>query len=176
MHWHLEAARTGCAIAVCLAVPFLDQIPSAAGQARDASATATPWKAPRTIDGQPDLQGVWDFRTITPLERPASLGDKQVLTDEEAARFEAEENRRQNRDLIDPEKGGAVYPPGGVVPYNEFWYDRGSTVVGSKRTSLIVDPANGRLPPPDAGRRAAGSRARHGGTRKPGGTAQSRLA
>src|SRR5690242_9172200 len=98
------------------------------------------WKSPRTPWGQPDLQGIWDYRTITPLERPSALSGKQFLTDEEAATYEREENRRQNRDLIDPAKGGLNYPPGGVIPYNEFWYDRGSSVVGSKRTSLIVDP------------------------------------
>ena len=104
---------------------------------------------PRTPDGHPDLQGVWDFRTITPLERPDELAGKQVLTDEEAATFEQETYRRQNRDLIDPEKGGANYPPeseGGVVPYNEFWYDRGTQVVESRRTSLIVDPPDGKIP------------------------------
>ena len=103
----------------------------------------------RTPDGHPDLQGVWDFRTITPLERPDALADQAVLTDEEAATFEQETYRRQNRDLIDPEKGGANYPPesqGGVVPYNEFWYDRGRRVVESRRTSLIVDPSDGRIP------------------------------
>jgi hypothetical protein len=122
-----------------------------AAQAASTTATSTvgakPWTPPRTPWGDPDLQGVWDYRTITPLEQPSALAGKQVLTDEEAAKFEREENRRQNRDLIDPAKGGLLYPPGGVVPYNEFWYDRGNTVVGSKRTSLIVDPPDGRLPP-----------------------------
>ena len=104
----------------------------------------------RTGWGDPDLQGVWDFRTITPVERPAELAGKARLTAEEAAGFEARENRRQNRDLVDPEQGGAIYPPaseGGVVPYNEFWYDRGSSLAAGGRTSLIVDPPDGRLPP-----------------------------
>src|SRR5690349_1398168 len=101
---------------------------------------------PRTPDGKPDLQGVWDFKTITPLERPRELGDKAFFTAEEAAAWEKDENRRQNRDLIDPETGGLNYPAGGVVPYNEFWYERGEKIIGSRRTSLIVDPPNGRLP------------------------------
>ena len=126
-----------------------------------AKSTAAPnaWTPPRTPWGEPDLQGVWDYRTITPLERPRALAEKPVLTDEEAADFEQEENRRQNRDLIDPTKGGLQYPAGGVVPYNEFWYDRGNSLVGSKRTSLIVDPPDGRLPPltPEAQKRAAAS-------------------
>jgi hypothetical protein len=114
------------------------------------------WTTPRTEDGQPDLRGVWDYRTITPMERPASLGTKEFFTEEEAANFEKQENQRQNRDLIDPEVGGLMYPPGGVVPYNEFWYDRGNKVVGTRRTSLIVDPPNGRLPEmtPDGKNRA----------------------
>ena len=76
----------------------------------------------------------------------SGLGDKQDFTDEEAAAFEREENRRQNRDLIDPKKGGAQYLPGSVIPYNEFWYERGNKITGDKRTSLIVDPLDGRIP------------------------------
>ena len=121
------------------------------------------WTAPRTADGQPDLQGIWDFRTITPLERPRSLGDKAFFTAEEAASFEKDENTRQNRDLIDPKVGGLNYPAGGVIPYNEVWYDRGDKVVKTRRTSLIVDPPNGRLPPyTPEGQKKADRRAKEG--------------
>ena len=115
--------------------------------------------APRTSWGNPDLQGIWTFRTVTPLERPRELADKPTLTVEEAAAYEQEEARRQNRDLIDSEQGGLNYAPeseGGVVPYNEFWYDRGTAVVATRRTSLIIDPPDGRLPTftPEGQRRA----------------------
>ncbi|MGE3179145.1 MAG: hypothetical protein AB7O32_16870, partial [Vicinamibacterales bacterium] len=63
---------------------------------------------PRTVDGQPDFQGVWDFRTITPLERPKAFGNKLELTEKEAADFEASENARQNRDLMDLSKEAGV--------------------------------------------------------------------
>jgi hypothetical protein len=101
---------------------------------------------PRTEHGHPDFQGTYTFRTITPLQRPVELADKEVLTPEEAREWEAYENRRQNRDLIIDSVGGAGYPPG-VISYNEFWYERGSETVASRRTSLIYDPPNGRLPP-----------------------------
>ena len=130
---------------------------SAVGQApAGAAGTGT---QPLTSWGDPDLQGVWDFRTITPMERPGELADKAVLTEEEAAAFAEAQSRRLNRDLIDSAQGGLNYAPeadGGVVPYNEFWYDRGTSVVSSRRTSLIVDPPDGRFPPltPEGQRRA----------------------
>ena len=130
---------------------------SAAGQ-------ATGRAAPGTLDDQPDLQGIWTFRTITPLQRPAALEGKAVLTPEEAAIFEESENLRLNRDLIDPEKGGAGYAPvseGGVIAYNEFWYERGNQLTPDKRTSLIVDPPDGRIPAltPEAREQAEARRA-----------------
>ena len=114
----------------------------------------------RTPDGKPSLEGTFTFSTITPLERPAALKGKDALTAEEAAAFEASENRRLNRDLFDPEKGapGAGYPSraeGGVLSYNEFWYERGKQLTKDKRTSLITDPPDGRLPMTDAARRKA---------------------
>jgi len=101
---------------------------------------------PRMAWGHPDFQGFFTYRTITPLQRPTEFGDKAVLTPEEAAEWAAKENLRQNRDLIDDKKGGAGYAPG-VISYNEFWYERGDDVIESRRTSLIYDPPNGRMPP-----------------------------
>lgn len=100
---------------------------------------------PRTEFGQPDFQGTYFFGTITPLNRPVELANKEVLTEEEAAEWEAFENRRQNRDLIVDSIGGAGYPPG-VISYNEFWYERGKSSVYDRRTSLVYDPPNGRVP------------------------------
>jgi hypothetical protein len=116
------------------------------------SAAQGPASTPsRTPDGRPSLEGVFSFSTITPLQRPDALSGKQTLTDEEAAAFEASENTRLNRDLFDPEKGApsAGYAPrsqGGVLSYNEFWYERGNRLTRDKRTSLVVDPPSGKIP------------------------------
>ncbi len=104
---------------------------------------------PRTEYGVPDFQGTYTYRTLTPLNRPAELADKAVLTSEEAIEWQAFENRRQNRDLIIDYVGGAGYPPG-VISYNNFWYERGIETIADRRTSLIYDPPNGRIPPTNA--------------------------
>ena len=112
----------------------------------------------RTPDGQPHVSGVFTFRTLTPLQRPAQFEGQENLTVEEAAAFEASERTRQNRDLFDPEKGSGGYRPrseGGVLSYNEFWYERGIELTSDKRTSLVVDPPDGRLPPQTEAARAA---------------------
>ena len=112
---------------------------------------------PKTEIGHPDLQGTYTFRTITPLNRPRELEHLETLTPEQAAEWEQFELRRQNRDLIIDSVGGAGYPPG-VISYNNFWYERGENTVADRRTSLIYDPPNGRMPQVNAAgreRRAA---------------------
>ena len=100
--------------------------------------------APRTLWGQPDLQGVWDFRSITPMERPEELGDQGFLTVEEAASLEQD---AADRDARLWEQGARRTEAGGNVgAYNNFWMDRGLKAVGTRRTSLIVYPPNGRMP------------------------------
>ena len=104
----------------------------------------------RTPDGQPDVSGTFTYRTLTPFQRPAQFEGRERLEADEAAAFEAAERTRLNRDLFDPEKGAAGYRPrseGGVLSYNEFWYERGIELTSDKRTALIVDPPDGRLPP-----------------------------
>ena len=106
----------------------------------------------RTPHGDPDISGIFTFRTLTPYQRPTQFAEQETLDAETAAAFEASERTRQNRDLFDPVDGArsAGYAPrseGGVLSYNEFWYERGVDLTDDKRTSLIVDPPNGRLPP-----------------------------
>ncbi len=105
---------------------------------------------PRTPDGKPDLQGFWDFRTLTPLERPASLANKPFLTEEEAKTLQEQNAERRARAAAAADPRDSPRAPGGggqaVGAYNDFWIDSGSNVVGDRRTSLIVDPPDGRVP------------------------------
>ena len=125
--------RTMSLLLVAAVVAVLAPLP-AVGQGQ-----AEIWEPPRLGDGRPDLQGVWDFRTATPLERPAQFGDRETLTEEEAASVEAFAGFiAQAADRQPPE--------GNVGAYNAFWLDFGTTVGEDRRSSLIVEPANGRLP------------------------------
>ena len=142
--------------ALLIAVSFAILVPATAAAQIEREAQDG-WTAPRTPDGVPDLQGTYTFRTITPMERPDELEGKVTLSAEEAAEFEEARRRAQNRDLFDPVTGApwAGYAPraeGGVLSYNEFWYERGVELTRDKRTSLVVDPPSGRIPYTDAAR------------------------
>ncbi|MXY17413.1 MAG: hypothetical protein F4Y57_10575 [Acidobacteria bacterium] len=122
------------------------------------AAPAAAQEVPRTPWGAPDLQGVWDFRTLTPMERPEELAAQDTYTEEEAAAFEA--RRLAEFAAMDEEEPADI-----VGNYNQFWFDRGSTVVQSNRTSLVTDPAEGRIPALTGAaeaRRAALAKAREG--------------
>ena len=114
--------------------------------------------APRTAWGQPDLQGVWDFRSITPLQRPEDLAEKEFLTEEEAAEREQAAAERDSR--LWNQEARRTEAGGNVGAYNNFWMDRGLKTVGTRRTSLIVYPPNGRMPSqtPAGSERAAARR------------------
>ena len=136
--------------------------------------TEEPPPAPRTAWGQPDLGGVWEYKTRTPLERPEQFDGREYLTEEEAAeieereraRIQAMEERPAQRTVAIPTAGGRPgrwldspdHPSlqGQTGSYNIFWFDWGTTAVSTRRTSLIVDPPDGRLPAlTEAGRERA---------------------
>ena len=115
-----------------------------------------PWTAPRNANGQPDLEGIWNTATLTPLQRPPEFAGKEFLTEQEVADFEKRSLTDVNADRRD---GGDSTDVGRA--YNEFWRDRGR-IAPTRRTSLIVDPPDGRVPPltPEGQKRNA-ARAEH---------------
>ena len=141
MHPKYLASLSALVIVFVFVAPTRPTAQTRATENARAGGAARP--ALRTVDGQPDLQGVWSFATVTPLERPKELAGKEVLTEAEAAAFEKRQVALQNRDnrkslpaALDVE-----------TAYNDFWWDQGTKVVGTRRTSLVVDPPDGHIPP-----------------------------
>src|SRR5580704_14016009 len=112
----------------------LGVIPATGQPSRHASL----WPVPHTPDGRPDLQGLWNNTTLTPLERPRNLAGKEFFTEEEAIAYE--------KGIV---RGRANDPNDGAndVADPTVWWERAAKVVSTRRTSLIVDPTDGRIPP-----------------------------
>ena len=135
-----------CAVGVVVTLMFTGAAPATAQS-----------DIPRTAWGQPDLQGVWDFRSITPMERPEELAEQEFLTEEEAATLE---QGAVDRDIRLWDQAARRTEAGeNVGGYNNFWLDRGHRTVETRRSSLIVDPSHGRMPSlTAAGQRRADAR------------------
>ncbi len=145
------SVRFAFLLGVFLVVGALGSLAPAPVAAQPASSAES--SVPRAPDGRPDLQGVWDFSSLTPLQRPADLAGREFLTDEDVSALEARAAARVD----------TAPRPGDPGSYNRFWFDDGTTVVETRRTSLIVDPPDGRLPsymPAGRARMAARAEAR----------------
>ncbi|HSU89011.1 MAG TPA: hypothetical protein VLL56_09260 [Terriglobia bacterium] len=94
-------------------------------------------QAPKTAWGDPDIQGTFTNATITPFERPAEFAGKEFITEKEAA--DVERRAADNRVDRAPREGD-------TGTYNQFWFDRGSKVVPTRRSSLVIDPPDGKIP------------------------------
>lgn len=147
------------ALAIAIIVVPLQQA-AVTGQGLLPASGAKTWTPVRLPDGHPDLQGIWNFSTLTPLERPDEFAGKPFLAEAEAAEYIRQRIQNANADRRDGGGTDAEGGPGEDVDvrraYNDFWYDRGTTVVGTRRTSLIIDPPDGKLPPltPEGQKRA----------------------
>jgi hypothetical protein len=123
------------ALLTLMAVVLLVPVP-AIGQAPPSKAKTAKWEHPRTPWGDPDVQGIWNNVTATPLERPKELSEKALLTNEEAADYE--------KSIADRQAQVESRPHTGYAP--SIWFETGHTL-SENRTSLLVDPQGGRLPP-----------------------------
>jgi len=163
----MSTPRTALSLASFTALGLIGAHANAQTPAQAAASAEQPaYTMPRTSWGDPDLQGVWDYRTITPFERRPELGDRAFYTEEEIAELEGRAARRMDQ------------APDGTAPANlvhaEYLTDPGRFLDESRRTSLITDPPNGRMPPltPEAQERQAQARAAAPPAR-PGGRADS---
>ncbi len=152
--------RTACSFGAALVGSALSVATWAGWGGTEVRAQTAPARAASAAD-RASLNGTWNFSTLTPLERPAEFAGRATMTPQEAARFARDAMERNNADRRDGPVEADV-----ARAYNDAWYDRGTGVAvvnGEARTSLIVDPPDGRLPPltaDAAARQAARAQAR----------------
>jgi hypothetical protein len=117
--------------------------------AQDSSAAPKPQAAaksyavPRTPDGHPDLQGIWSNQTLTPFERPSQFASKAYFTKEEAFAFETQTVKENDADR----RNGQPGKKDAEGAYNQAWWDKGTHVFRTLRTSMVIDPPDGLVPP-----------------------------
>lgn len=119
---------------------FVVLMPTVSLRAQTVAGSSESWRVPLTSGGHPDLEGVWNFATLTPLERPERFAGLAYMSDAEAASFE--------KDLLEAQRGSPV-----AAFLDEIWLERGTLarIDGRYPTSLIVEPGDGRLPALTAG-------------------------
>ncbi|MBZ5610236.1 MAG: hypothetical protein LAP38_18390 [Acidobacteriia bacterium] len=128
------------ALAALFALTFT--LPASAQPHAQQASPKNVWTPPRTPDGHPDLQGNWNSASLTPLQRPTELGAKAFYTEQEAAAYEKKRVQDLNRDRRDGPKEADL-----ARSYNELFYDRGTRLARTRRTSIVIDPPDGRIPP-----------------------------
>jgi len=140
LYRHEKWATANFALAAAMAMlpPAVSVLAQSASPPKKSESAKKNWTPPRTADGQPDLQGIWSNASIIPLERPKELEGKQFLTPEEMAAYEATVFNRSSREK--------PLPAGQVGTYNDFWWDADSKRAPNLRTSIIVDPGDGKVP------------------------------
>jgi len=127
---------------ICLSVLAVAAVISPRGQGQPAAAKtshatkSTSWKLQHLPDGQPDFQGIWTNATITPMERPAEFANKPFLTEQEASEYEKNYVQHQKESFTNDVNG----------PLRLTWWDSGSRVVETRRTSIVIDPPDGKIP------------------------------
>ena len=124
---------------VLLTVVMLAAMGTVHAQPAASAKAKKPWTAPRTPDGQPDLQGIWNSASGTPVERPDDLKGKEFFTEQEAINWEKLMSARNKRDVRRP---GEV----AVGTYNDAFWEIGSKPVKTLRTSMVIDPPDGKIP------------------------------
>lgn len=142
-----SALLVGAAMVLLLSPARAQTAPNAA-KTKTSSAGAS--QTNRTPQGQADLEGAWSIAFLTPLQRDPELGDKQFFTPEEAAAY-----LKKRSEEVDVDRRSANAEEDTAQAYNQAWYDRGTKLGRNMRTSLVIDPPDGRIPPmtPEAKRR-----------------------